>query len=48
MAATGATNAFAVAMKIIFPPNCCEDSHILVPLVIYEPSFVMHIIMPIS
>ena len=48
MAATGATYALIAAMKWAFPPNHCDDSHILALLVIYEPSFVMHTIMPIS
>ena len=48
MAATGATLAFEVAMKLAFLPNHCVGSHIPVILVAYEPSFIMHIIMPIS
>ena len=48
MAATGTTYALAAAMKQSFPPNRYDDSHILVPLAIYEQSFVMHTIMPIS
>ena len=46
MAATGATYAFAAAMKSAFPPNCCVGSHVPVILVAFEPSFVVHIIMP--
>ena len=48
MAATGATYALAAAMKWTFPPNRCDDSHILALLVVYEPAFVMQTIMPIS
>ena len=47
MAATGATNAFAVAMKFIFPPNWCDGPHIPVPLVVYAPSFVVHMLVPL-
>ena len=42
----GATYAFAAAMKSAFPPNCCVGSHVPVILVAFEPSFVVHIIMP--
>ena len=47
MAATGATNALAAAMKSSFLPNHCEDSHIPVPLVVYVPSFVVHMLVPL-
>ena len=47
MAATGATYALAVAVKWTFTPNYFEASHILVLLVKYEPSFIMHTIMSI-
>ena len=47
MAATGATYAFAAAMKSAFPPNCCDGSHVPVPLVVYEPSFVVHMLVPL-
>ena len=48
MAAKRATYALAAAMELTFLPNCCEGSHILALVVIFEPSFVMHTIMPIS
>ena len=47
MAATGATYALAAAMKSSFPPNRCENSHIPAPLVVYEPSFVVHMLVPL-
>ena len=48
MAADKAYVAPVAAMILVKPKICCVDSQEAVPLVLYDHSFIMHVIMPVT